>query len=180
MSIIFAIFESIWRRAFGSGNFNRAILHIINFIATIFVLRYIDLSWWRVVVVAPVFEFLFWSIGHGGAFDIGRSGYPDEETIKRYERFFWDKWCKIIVPKENWYGMWYDYLWMMFRYGLPSILIFIILGNGFFWLAGFGVATAYAICWNLSDESRLKRLSATERAEIISGFVSGFLLTLFI
>lgn len=173
MSILFAIFEGIWRRAFGSGNFNRAILHIINVVATIFVLSYIGISWWRVVVVAPVFEFLFWSLGHGGAFDIGRSGYPDEETIKRYERFFWDKWCKFLVPKDCWYLYWYDYLWMMFRYGLPAILVSFFLSSWLFGYCGFGVATTYAICWSLYDKGKTKY--PTELAEIISGLIVGFL-----
>ena len=180
MIFLFGIFESLWRRAFGSGNYNRVILHIINVLATSLYLWHKDTPLIKVVLAVPVFEFFYWSVGHGAAFDIGRAGKPDSEMIKRYEKYFWDKWCKFIVPESCWYGFWYDYLWMMFRYGLPAILIFIILGKGFFWLAGFGVATAYAIFWNLSDESRLKRLSATEWAEIVSGFVSGFLLTLFI
>lgn len=176
MIFLYSIFESFWRRAFGSGNFNRGILHLINILVTIFVLRYVDISWIKVLFVVPIFEFIFWSLGHGGAFDIGRAGYPDEETIKRYERFFWDKWCKIIIPKKYWYGMWYDYMWMLFRYGLPAILISLILGNVLFSVAGFGVATSYAICWNLYDESKLKRLSATEWAELLSGFIVGFLI----
>ena len=174
MSILFGIFEGIWRRFFGSGNFNRAILHIINILTTSLYLWYIDIHWIRIIVIVPIFEFIFWSLGHGGAFDIGRSGYPDDETIKRYERFFWDKWCKFIVPEESWYGMWYDFLWMTFRYGLPALLISLIMGSWLFGYTGFGVATIYAICWNLHDKGKTTR--PTEWAELFSGLITGFLL----
>ena len=172
--LLFACFEGIWRRAFGDGDYNRAILHTINATATTLYLWYNDISWIKIVVVVPIFEFLFWGLGHGGAFDIGRSGYPDEETIKRYERFFWDKWCKFIVPKECWYSYWYDYLWMMFRYGLPAVLISVILGNWLFGYVGFGVATVYAVCWSLYDKGKTNK--PTELAELISGFIVGLLL----
>lgn len=178
MIFLFGIFESLWRSAFGSGNFNRTILHIINIAVTIFCFWFVGISWMRILFAVPAFEFLFWSLGHGAAFDIGRSGYPDEETIKRYDKFFWDKWCKIIVPKQNWYGFWYDYLWMCFRYMLPALLVSIIIGNVYFGYSGFLIATIYALCWNLYDIGKLKKMSPTELAEYLSGFISGFLILL--
>lgn len=177
MNILFAIFEGIWRRAFGSGNFNRAILHIINVVATIFVLMYVGISWWRVVVVAPVFEFLFWARAVGMYQDIGNGGMPDEKMLKRYNAMWYNRFLDKWFPNYK-YSDLYDFTGLAIRYTLPAILVSIIIQSPIFWLAGFCVACIYALCWKFENYKYIE--NPTEWAELLSGFTTGFLLTLFI
>lgn len=172
--LLFSIFESFWRRALGSGDYKRFVLHVINISVATLYLWYNDVTWLRIGLSVPLYDYWYWNVGHGCAFDIGRDGKPDSEMIKRYEKYFWDKWCKFIVPESCWYGFWYDYLWMMFRYGIPAVLISVILGNWLFGYAGFGVATTYAVCWSLNDKGKTNY--PIRIAEYISGFISGLLL----
>lgn len=172
--ILFAIFESGWRRVFGSGNYNRVILHIINVLATSLYLWDKDIPLIKVAFVVPVFEFFYWSVGHGSAFDIGRDYPPSEKTITRYKKYFWNKWCEFLVPKKLWYGFGYDFLWMMFRYGIPAVVVAIILENFWFSFSGIIVAFTYAVCWSLYDMGKIK--SPTALAEYVAGFFSGLLI----
>ena len=172
--ILFAVFESFWRRAFGSGNYNRIVLHIINVLAATLFLWYGGMSFIRVALACGVFEAFFWSVGHGSAFDVGRDYPPSEEIVKRYKKYFWNKWCEFLVPKKLWYGFGYDFLWMMFRYGIPAIIIAIILGNFWFSFSGIVVAFTYAVCWSLHDKGKIEH--PTVLAEFISGFFSGLLI----
>lgn len=178
IKFLYSVFEACWRRAFGSGDFNRLILHIINVIATLFVLWYLGYSLLQNILVVSLYEAFYWSVGHGPAFDMGRGGKPDEEMIERYKKYFWNKWCEFLVPKEYWYTFGYDFLWMMFRYEIPAAIIAVILCSPFFSLAGLFVSSIYAACWTLQDREKLKRLTATEVAEIISGFITGILLVI--
>ena len=97
----------------------------------------------------------------------------DPKMKKRYEKYFWDKWCKFLIPEKYWYGFWYDFLWMTFRYELPAILISLVLGS-WFWVSGLLVPCGYAFCWYLNDKGIIKR--AIVCSEFISGFVSGLFL----
>ena len=97
-----------------------------------------------------------------------------EETIKRYKKKFWNKWCEFLVPKKAWYGFFYDFLWMFFRYELPAILVAIILLNPFFLLAGLTSAMAYAFGWALSEHKKTNPVLS----ECFSGFFAGLLLSL--
>lgn len=176
LKILYPVLEGVWRWFFGCSIIKRFVLHVINVIATSFVLWYCGISLFIVAPVVAIYEAFYWSVGHGPAFDMGRGGKPDEEMIKRYKKYFWNKWCEFIVPEEYWYTFGYDYLWMFFRYEIPAILISTLLLNFWFAFAGFAVSTIYAICWSLSDKDELHGHRATRVAEILSGFVSGLLL----
>lgn len=178
IKVLYSIFEACWRRVFGSGDFNRVLLHIINVVATCWLLKYLGSSWIQVASVGALYEAFYWSVGHGPAFDMGRAGKPSEEMIKRYKKYFWNSWCEKLVSEESWYTFRYDFLWMFFRYEIPAALISLCLLSPVFAAAGFCVASIYAGCWWLHDEGYLKKLAATELAEIITGFITGVLLCL--
>lgn len=176
INLFYTLFEAGWRRAFGSGNFNRFVLHIINILATGFVLWCYDISWWQIVPATLVFEFWYFSVGHGPAFDISRDYPPSGEMIARYKKYFWNKWCEFLVPVQYWYEFGYDFLWMFFRYELPAIVISVLTLNIWFLFAGLAVTLIYSICWSFHDRGKIKH--PTEWAEIFTGLVSGFLLLL--
>ena len=182
INILYAVWESIWRRMFGSDGWNvpiikyRAIQHIFNVIATFGVLWYVGLSWWQNVAVCAFYEGFYWSWGHGPAFDIGRSSYPDEKTIKRYKERFWNNWCEKMFPESMWYGKTYDAFWMFFRYEIPAVLVFAFSLNYWFLLAGFATTFVYWLCWLMFDKGKIT--APTDKAEWIVGFISGLLLIL--
>ena len=82
------------------------------------------------------------------------------------------------MPAESWYGFGYDFLWMLFRYGLPACLMALILLNPYVIGCGMATAMAYAVCWSLYDKGKLHSLYATELAEFVAGFLTGVLLVL--
>lgn len=182
--LLFVVAESIWRRAFGCDAWglpilkHRSVLHIINVILTGGVLWYIGLSWWQNAITLVLWEGLYWTRAHGPGFDAARSGKPTPELEERYKKEFWDKWCKFLTPEQAWYGLFYDFLWMMFRYGIYSIPIAIVTLNPFFLLAGVCVSFTYFLCHSLAEHKLLKKLGATQLAEVVSGGVSALLLTL--
>ena len=176
VKLLYSVFEGVWRRLFGSDIIPRVILHITNIIATLIVLWTLGFMWVQIIPAVITYEFFYWTVGHGPAFDMGRDKNPSEETIKRYKSYFWNSWCEKLVKQENWYTFRYDFLWMFFRYEIPSIMIAACLLSTVFILAGLCIASIYAGCWWLNDHNYLKKLAATELAEIISGFVTGILL----
>lgn len=182
--IIYALFLGAWRRAFGCSGWhlpilkNRFCLHLIGFTVTFLALLFCGYHWFQSIVAGLCLFGFYWALGHGPAFDMARDGEPDEKLLKRYKGYFWNKWCEFIVPKESWYKFGYDFLWMLFRYELPAILVAIILLNPFMLLAGFITTLAYAICWGLKDHDLLKKFGPTQLAEILAGISTGLLLTL--
>lgn len=185
IKIGFCIWLSIWRRAFGCDCWNipvlknRFVLHIIGGAVAFVVCLALGYTWWQGIAFASILQGLYWALGHGPAYDMSRGGKkPDEKMLKRYKQFFWNKWCEFLVPKDSWYGFGYDFLWMMFRYGLPACLMGIVLLNPFIAFCGLTTTIIYAICWSLYDKKKLKHLFATELAEIITGFVTGLLIVL--
>lgn len=181
IEITYVLLSGLWRRWFGSdlkGFFgNRFVQHIVGgTVAFLYLYFCREEKWVQALLAVLVLQGLFFCIGHGAAFDMSRAGYPDEKTIGRYKKFFWNKWCEFLVPKSSWYGFGYDFLWMFFRYTLPALLISLILWNVYFCFSGLFVAFSYAVCWSLSDKGKLKRLTATELAELFSGFFVGVLL----
>ena len=181
-TILYGLFLGFWRRWFGGGldrlPDNRFVQHIIGFTACFLVLWYKGSGWVLSLICAVVLQGLYWAPSHGPAFDLSRGGQPDEKMIERYKKVFWNKWCEFLVPKSSWYGFGYDFLWLMFRYELPALLISALIFNLTFAFAGYTTAIIYAVCWALFDKNKLKHLSGTELAEYISGFLTGVLLTL--
>lgn len=179
ISFLFACWEGFWRRWKGTASdkkwYNQKWFKTIaNITLTYGVLLLCGYNWLQGLVATLVFQFLFWTQAVGGALDIGRDYPPSKETIKRYKSKFWNKWCEFLVPKQAWYGFFYDFLWMFFRYELPAILVAIILLNPFFLLAGLTSAMSYAVAWSLYEQ---KGKNPTI-AEYLSGFFAGLLLTL--
>ena len=181
LQCIYPVFLGAWRRWFGSDGwkykiFNiRFLKHVVGFLAC-FGYVWAFYTWWQGIVAGAVLQGLFWAVGHGPAFDSARDKNPSAETIARYKKYFWNKWCEWLVPKDGWYGYFYDFLWLFFRYELPAILIAVVLLNWWFLAAGFVVAMIYNICWALFDKKKLKSLGATEVSEILVGIATGFLL----
>ena len=179
ISIIYALYLGCWRRWKGTAsddNFynEKWFKTILNMLITSGVLFLCGYGWIQVVLATVSFQFLFWTQAIGGALDLGRDYPPSAETIKRYQKKFWNKWCEFLVPQQAWYGYFYDFLWMFFRYELPAILVSIILGNPFFLLAGLTSAMAYAFSWSLYE----KKGTNPDISEYISGFFAGLLLTI--
>lgn len=179
ISILFALWESFYRRWKGTASdkywYNaKWFKTICNLVLTYTTLYLCGYNWLQTLVATLVFQFLFWTQAIGGALDMGRDYPPSEETIKRYKSKFWNKWCEFLVPKQAWYGYFYDFLWMMFRYGLPACLVSAILLNPFFLLAGVTCALCYNLAWALYEHTGKNPIIA----EYLSGFFAGLLLTL--
>ena len=143
--LIFACWEGFWRRWKGTGSdkkwYNQKWFKMVcNLVLTYGALLGCGSHWLQALIATIVFQFLFWTQAIGGALDMGRDYPPSEETIKRYKSKFWNKWCEFLVPEKAWYGYFYDFLWMMFRYGLPACLVSLILLNPFFLLSGVTAA----------------------------------------
>lgn len=181
LAILTGCFEAVWRRMFGSDGWNKPIIqnrfiqHIIGFVGVSGALWISGYHWAQAVVVALALQGLYWAPGHGPAFDMSRDGLPDDEMKERYQKYFWDKWVKFLVPAGGWYGFGYDFLWMFFRYELPALLVAIALGSAYFGFAGLLVALVYAVFWSLKDCGKIKN-SSTAVAEWVAGFITGFLL----
>lgn len=183
MILIYAIWLSFHRRWFGGGwkdklPTNRFLQHIIGGFVAFAVLFIEGKSWWQSLLACIALQALYWAIGHGPAFDMSRDTNPSPATIKRYKKYFWNKWCEFLVPIQSWYGFGYDFLWMMFRYGLPAILISVILWRVWFSFATLFVPIIYAFAWSMHDYGKLKKLPAVAFAEYITGFITGILLQL--
>lgn len=178
LALLYACWESFWRRWKGTASdkkwYNAKWVKVCsNLILTYEALFFLGYNWLQALIATLVFQFLFWSQAIGGALDMGRDYPPSEETIKRYKSKFWNKWCEFLVPKKAWYGYFYDFLWMMFRYGLPACLVSLVLLNPLFLLAGVTSALSYTLAWALHD----KKGTNPDVAEYFSGFFAGLLLT---
>lgn len=122
-------------------------------------------------------EFEFWSRGHGCAFDLGNGGYPNEETIKRYNERWYHIPCDWLAEKRffAYYSTRYDFMYMTLRYTCPMLPLMFI--DWKYFLLGNSIAPIYLFCWDLSKSDLWpKNLpswinSPTKLAEIISGGV---------
>lgn len=180
LNVLFGCWMALWRRSFGSDGFGlpvlkiRAVQHIIGFLGACIALWACDYAWWQIIACVSVLQGLFWARAVGPALDAGRSKNID---VERYKKEYWNKWCEFLVPQSAWYGYFYDYLWMFFRYEIPAVLISIILLNPFFLLTGFLVAMCYSFGWAMYENKKTKMIGS-QIAEVLSGFITGFLLTL--
>lgn len=193
-SILFCFCESFWRRWFGGGYiggkqkenswYNRRITqHIVGFLVLFSALYFIrSFNILSCLVVSGIIQGLFWSVGHGPAFDISRAGKPDEKLVARYKKEFWNKICEFLVPQEYWYGYGYDFLWMLFRYTVYLIPLIFIFGFDIL-LLGICIPFIYSFCWSLFERfpkyfnNRALSLNGpTSVAEYICGLVTGLFL----
>jgi len=172
IGFLYAIYESLWRRWKGKSSdgkwYNHKLVKMfLNLFITFGLLLYLKNAWIISLIATIVYQFLYWTRNHGAFFDYGH-GSPDD---KRYDEWVWVKWIKKIVPKEEWCGFWFDYMCMCLRYGIPSILLAIILGSPILCFMGFIHATIYAFCWKLKDWKVIGKPIAI--SEYIVGFTCG-------
>lgn len=173
INILYSIWESLWRRMFGSNGWYvpiikyRAIQHVLNVIITVFVLNALGYSLLQNLLCTAIFEGLFWSRSHGDYFFVTYEG-EDEARIK---------WIDYILKKIYGVAGYYNFkgnvTGLFLRYETPSILVSLITFNWWFLLAGVLVTLSYAICGLLFPNKPY-----TEYAEYLSGFFAGLLLTL--
>ncbi len=171
--ILFAFWESIWRRMFGCDGWNvpiiknRAIQHAMNCAVVVFTLLLLQYSFWQIILATAVFEGLFWSRSHGDYYFVTDTR-PDEARIK------WiDAVLKKIYGEGNYYNFKGNATGLFLRYETPSILVSLITFNFWFLLAGVCVTASYCICGLLFPKKPY-----TDYAEYLSGFFAGLLLTI--
>lgn len=133
------------------------------------------------IVYSVYLQFVFWSKGHGPMFDVGTDKKPTSGTIERYEEMWGYKLACKTTPYPRWYGFWFDFKLMFYRYSWPMIPVAVICSSFGMFLAGLTIAPIYAFCWALYREEKwiFNKLPfwcsyPTNLAEILSGFVFGF------
>lgn len=143
-------------------------------------------DWIIALIMSAIFQFEFWSRGHGPAFDEGR-GEPTQETIDRYQKVWWVFIPNFLIPKQYWYGFLYDFIWMWVRYTIGLFLMIPFLWSfNILWL-GLIATSIYALCWTLYERDSwiLKYIPfnmasiPTQLAELLIGFITGFWLMWF-
>lgn len=139
------------------------------------------------IILACWLQFIYWSLGHGMVMWIGTDGLPkDDKELKRYEEMWgYDLACEI-VPKENWYGPFFDWFIMKIRYVIPMIPLMAI--HPLYLLIGWLVGNNYALCFKAYQEDKwiwdklpewLKKRwigGPTNAGEFVSGFQFGFII----
>ena len=191
VAVLFSAWESYWRRGFG-GLWNdtpiienRALQHVLNSITMLLLFWYrfdIVPQWQKVltiVYVIAIVEGLYWSRGHGYAFDLGRDGQPDEKMLKRYEKPLFNRF--FLTPLYNlfgWrkYGYSYDLFSMALRYTLPCVLLIPVFSWHIVFM-GLLVSPIYAFCWTFRERENA-RYGSTALAEWIVGAWTGLCLSL--
>ena len=129
LKIIYILLFSWWRDLFGKNGYELPILkyrfveHVIAFCMT-FLLCFFDkgLQWYWCIWIA-VWVQIFFSIGHGYAYDLGTKGKPDAEMLKRYEKSVGYKFVCKIFEEKDWYGFGFDFILLTIRYTYPLIPI---------------------------------------------------------
>ena len=139
-------------------------------------------DWCIASIMSIIFQFQFWSRGHGPAFDIGRGETVDEDTKKRYQKVWYAFIPNKLIPEEHWYGFLYDLIWMTARYTEGTLLMIPFLWSfDILWL-GLITSSVYALCWTIQERDSwvIKYIPwkmvtvATQLAELIIGFLVGF------
>jgi hypothetical protein len=217
LTSLYGLFEGIWRRWFGGyfehhqvfpkwlnkimeSRGTQTVVNIL-FLTCLFMTNTFWLStpisgfliglglnkWVLSLIVASIFQFMFWSLGHGPAFDMARgSQTPDEKTIERYHREKWSFIPDKIFPQEHWYGFLYDFVWMLCRYTYGAMFIVPFMWSlNVLWL-GLIITCIYSFCWTIQErDSWVFKLfpydyvnCATNLAEVIGGFAVGIFLSI--
>ena len=177
ISLVYSIILSCWRRWFGGGfpklPDNRFLQHLIGFLMAFCSLYFTGHHWIQCILAGLCLQGLYWARSHGCCFDFGHGQPPD---VSRYEQLWYWKYIKKIIPEKEWYSFTGDYILMVARYTLPSILIAIILLSIPFIFSGIVVGSVYALMWYYKDWNIVDK--PTELAEYIIGFTTGLLLVL--
>lgn len=119
-------------------------------------------------------QFMFWSKGHGPVFDRGNGGKSSSDTLRRYKEMWgYNLACKLF-PEKMWYGYWFDGFLMSIRYTLPMALPALYFLEPGYILIGLSISPIYGLCWTLKNKGYIN-VSATQVAEVFSGFVFGYI-----
>lgn len=178
----FSIFYNIWwgflRRWFGGLFDDVPILKSRGIQTIVMVASMIPLfmcyGFATAVVTSLWLQFMFWSKGHGPVFDCGNGGKPDDDTLRRYKEMWGYKLACKIFPEKMWYGYWFDGFLMTIRYVLPMILPTLYFLDIGFIIIGLAISPIYGLCWYLKNHKYIN-VSATQVAEVLSGFVFGYI-----
>lgn len=189
LAILYAVWESFWRRCFGSNGWDKPIIkhrgvqHVLN--ALIFTIPlcmikgyYFPLTIPVSICVAVYFTIIvqafLWALHHGEWFGLG----DDSKEDKRYFTKPLNKWVLTpIFDLFGWgkYGFAYDYAGMTLRYTLPCLCLVPIYGWAII-LVGLAVTPIYAFS-ALFYERQNKNYGNTALAEWIVGALIGFWFT---
>ena len=178
MTLLYDLFEAIWRRCFGNDGWgipvlrNRSIQHIIGFLGASITLWVCGYHWIQIIACAGVLQGLYWAKSHGICFDYGKG----EVDLNRYEKMLSWRLIRKYIPEKYWYEYASDFILMATRYTLPAILMAVILLKPQIALLGLIVGGTYAFFWALYDVGLTKR--PTELAECVVGFLTGLFLTI--
>lgn len=129
LQLLYTLFMGFWRDSFGKNGYElpiykyRFVQHIIAFLATSTLCYFIkDFKWYWSLWIALWIQ-IEWALGHGPCFDLGKGGKPDKKMIERYEQMVGCKLLYKIFPKEDWYGMGFDFCLLAIRYTYPLLPI---------------------------------------------------------
>lgn len=178
LSLLFGLFESAFRRCFGSSGWGLPVLkvrfvqHIIGFLGASIALWLCGYHWIQIIACAGVLQGLYWAKAHGMCFDYGKG----EVDLNRYEKMLSWRLIRKYIPEQYWYEYASDFILMSTRYTLPSILMAVVLLKPQIAFLGLVVSGVYAFFWALYDVGLTKR--PTEWSEWIVGFITGVFLVL--
>lgn len=177
-SIFYNVYWGFLRRWFGGALEDFPILksrgvQTIVMICSILPL-YMCYGFATAVLTALWLQFIFWSIGHGPAFDRGHGGLPDDDTLRRYKEMWGYKLACKLFPENMWYGFWFDGFLMSIRYTLPMAALSIYYLSFGYVLIGLSISPIYGFCWWLKDKGYIN-ITPTKLAEVLSGFVFGYI-----
>jgi len=147
--LIYPIISALWRDCFGKDGWGlpiikyRVVQHIFLFIVSFALLicrgTTLALSAWIALGIQ-----VWWSLGHGPAYDIGTAGKPDAKMLKRYKKMVGYKLLCKLFPEDKWYSFGFDFALLAIRYTYPLVLICWWF-NPVFLTLGLVVASLYAI-----------------------------------
>jgi hypothetical protein len=174
IQLLYACFLSVWRRCFGCSGWelpiikHRVIQHIIGALACFGICLYNDYHWIQAILCSVVLQGLYWARAHGEFFDYGHS---NPVNVARYEKEWWWKFVKKIMPESVYYSFTCDFICMTVRYTLPAILCGLVLFNIPVMFMGLVLSCVYALMWKFHDWYGLK--NPTNISEWIVGFITG-------
>ena len=177
-NLVYVIFSSGYRDAFGKNGYNLPILknrfvqHVLGFLATLSLCVLTKGIVWYWAVWIAVWVQIYWAIGHGFAYDLSTHGEPDEEMLKRYKKAVGYKFVCKFFDEKDWYTFGFDFILLTIRYTYPLIPIVYWFGPVLLSL-GLVISGLYAL-YRYCPYVRTKRLLDVE---IWAGFATGLFIS---
>lgn len=151
-SVIIFLLGGIFRRLFGGWLSEvpiisiRFIQHLFGF-AIGFYIFYPNFS--RSLIIPIVIQGLFWAMGHGMCFDMGRMTDNTQKDMERYKKTIGYHFTEWLTPSRIRQSFMYDFILMFFRYTIPTIPLMYF--NPYYIIIGIIISPIYALCWYLYD-----------------------------